>query len=163
MAEKIHALALEALRAKGLADAQAISALAVAGEVDGTYLIDHEEIIPTWRQRPYNTEETPVGKPYKWNGQVYKLWQQHDATQQPDWTPDVAVSLWDICHTTNPALAKPYSAPQGTRGLWQAGECCTLNGHVWQCTVKDTAYSPEEFSANWMDLGPAEEVQANGA
>lgn len=160
MAEAIFSLALESLRDKGRADAAAVAALALAGEADGTYLIGHEPEIPTWRQRDYNTEETPVGKPYKWNGQVYQLWQQHDATGQSDWSPDKAVSLWNICHTTDPRLAKEYTAPQGTRGLWQSGECCVLNAHVWRSLTADNAYSPAEFPANWEDLGPADEVQA---
>lgn len=160
MAESIFTLALEGLREKGKADAQALAVLSVSGEADGTYLIDHEAEIPTWRQRSFNTEETPVGKPYKWNGQVYKLWQQHDATNQPDWSPDKAFSLWDICHTTDPRSAKEYTSPQGTRGLWQAGECCLQDGHVWRSLTADNAYSPAEMPSYWENLGTAEEVQA---
>lgn len=160
MAENIIGLAIEGLREKGKADAQAVTALAVAGEADGTYLLEHQEVIPTWRQRAYNTEETPVGKPYKWNGQVYKLWQQHDATQMPDWTPDQAVALWDICHTKNPARATAYVAPQGSRGLWQTDECCTLNGHVWKNLAADNAYSPAELPERWENLGEIAAVQA---
>ena len=159
MAETILTLALEALFSKGAADAAALAALAVSGEADGTYLLAHEAEIPTWRQQAYNTEETPVGKPYKWQGQVYKLWQQHDATGQPDWSPDKAVSLWDICHTTDPKLAKPYTAPQGSRGLWQAGECCTLEGRVWRCKADNNAYGPLELAERWEDLGAVEDLQ----
>ena len=96
MAEKILQLAVESLRDKGKADSAATAAAAISGAATGTDLIERETEIPTWRQRAYNTEETPVGKPYKWDGQVYKLSQQHDATEQPDWSPDKAVSLWDI-------------------------------------------------------------------
>lgn len=154
MAEAIMELALEGLRRRGREDAAALAALAVSGEADGTYLIQREAEIPTWRQRAYNTEETPVGKPYKWQGQVYKLLQQHDAAGQPDWSPDKAVSLWDICHTTDPKLAKPYTAPQGARGLWQAGECCVADGHVWRNRTADNAYGPQELAERWEDLGP---------
>ena len=160
MADTIFPLALESLREKGRADAAALSALALSGAADGTTLIRREAQIPTWRQRAYNTEETPVGKPYQWNGQVYQLWQQHDATDQPDWSPDTAVSLWNICHTTEPQQAKEYTAPQGTRGLWQPDECCVLKGRVWRCLSDNTAYSPEELPAAWADLGPVDEVRA---
>ena len=154
MAEKILEVTYERLREKGLADAQAISARSVSGEADGTALIAAEDSIPTWRQRSY--ADVPVGKPYKWQGQVYKLWQQHDATGQADWSPDKAVSLWDICHTTDPALAKDYVAPQGSRGLWQSGECCLLNGRVWRCLADGTAYSPAELPERWEDVSAAE-------
>lgn len=160
MADAIFNLALVSLREKGQADAQALTELSATGEADGTYLIAHEAEIPTWRQRSYNTEETPVGKPYKWNGQVYKLWQQHDATNQPDWSPDLAVSLWDICHTTDPMQAKEYMAPQGTRGLWQPGECCVQSGHVWRNLTANHAYGPHEVPSGWEDLGSVSEVQA---
>lgn len=160
MAEKILALALEGLREKGRADSALLAAAAVSGEADGTCLIEQETKIPTWRQRTYNTDETPVGKPYKWNGQVYTLSQQHDATQQPDWSPDKAVSLWDICHTTDPALAKDFVAPQGARGLWQLNECCVQDRHVWRNLTADNAYGPSEMPDSWADLGPAEELQS---
>ncbi len=160
MAKDIVSLALESLREKGRADAAALEALAVVGSADGTYLIAHEAEIPTWRQRAYNTEETPIGKPYQWNGQVYQLWQQRDATNQPDWSPDKAVSLWNICHTTDPKQAKEYAAPQGSRGLWQTGDCCLMNGHVWRSLANNNAYSPVEYPANWADLGSADEVEA---
>ena len=160
MVNPIFDLALKSLREKGRADAAELAVLAQTGEANGTYLINHESQIPTWRQRSYNTAETPVGKPYKWQGQVYQLWQQHDATDQPDWSPDKAVSLWNICHTTDPKQAKEYTAPQGTRGLWQSGECCVLNAHVWRILTADNAYSPVDLPASWEDLGPVDEVQA---
>ena len=75
----------EELKARGAAEAAALAAKAVEGSADGTELIDHEEMVPTWRQRDYSS--VSVGTPYKWQGQVYKLWQQHDATKQPDWSP----------------------------------------------------------------------------
>ena len=140
-------LAMEELQARGAADAAALAARAVSGEADGTELIGKAEQIPTWRQRDYS--QVPVGSPYRYNGQVYKLWQQHDATDQPDWTPEGAVSLWDICHTTDPACATQYTAPQGTRGLWQSGEFCLFGGQVWKCVMANTSWSPEEYPQAW--------------
>ena len=146
MAE-IITLAQEAMREKGTQDARTLAAQAVAGEADGTALIEQEEKIPTWRQRDFS--DVPVGTPYKWQGQVYKLWQQHDATEQPDWSPDKAVSLWDICHTTDPAKAKPYAAPQGSRGLYQTGECCIWERQVLRSKVDNNPYSPADYPDNW--------------
>lgn len=149
----IVTLALEELEHRGGADALALAGRSVSGEADGTALIAEEQAIPTWRPRSYLTEETPVGKPYRWNGQVYRLWQQHDATGQPGWSPDLAFSLWDICHTTDPALAKDYLPPQGSRGLWQTGECCVFGGRVWRSRQDRNAYSPGELPASSEDLG----------
>ena len=146
MAE-IITLAQEAMREKGIQDARTLATQAVAGEADGTALIDQEEKIPTWRQRDFS--DVPVGTPYKWQGQVYKLWQQHDAAGQGDWRPDKAVSLWDICHTADPARAKPYAPPQGSRGLYQKGECCVWEDQVQRSKVDNNAYSPAGYPANW--------------
>ncbi len=151
----VHMLAVEAMKAKGAADAAALAERAVSGEVDGTYLVSHQSEIPTWRQRDYT--DVPIGTPYKWAGRVYKLWQAHDAAQQPDWTPDKAVSLWDLCHTTDPALATEYRDPQGTRGLWQTGECCVWEGRVWRCKVEDNVYGPAALPERWEDLGAVPE------
>lgn len=153
----IVTMAQEELKARGAAEAAALAAKAVEGSADGTELIDHEEMVPTWRQRDYSS--VSVGTPYKWQGQVYKLWQQHDATEQPDWSPDQAVSMWDVCHTTDPAKAKPYTAPQGSRGMWQEGECCVEQDHVWRCKKDSTVYPPSQLPDSWEDLGSTEDVQ----
>ena len=153
----IVTMAKDELKARGKADAAALAAGAVSGEADGTELTASQEQIPTWRQRDFSA--VPVGSPYKWNGIVYKLWQQHDATNQPDWSPDQAVSLWDMCHTTDPSMAGPYVQSQGTRGLYQVDECCTEGGHVWKCTQADTAYPPSQLPGAWTDLGAVEEGQ----
>ena len=153
----IVTMAQEELRERGKADAAALAAKAVEGSADGTVLIDQEDTIPTWRQRDYS--QVPVGTPYKWQGQVYKLWQQHDATQQPTWSPDQAVSLWDVCHTTDPAKAKPYQAPQGSRGLYNNGEVCLVDGHVWRSIMDNNAWTPSGYPQGWEDLGAVETVQ----
>lgn len=152
--DKIVTMAQEELRRRGAADARALAARAVSGEVDGTALIAAEMRIPTWRPRAFNTGETPVGTPYRWQGQVYRLWQQHDATGQEDWSPDKAVALWDVCHTTDPALARGYVPPQGSRGLYQSGECCVWDGGVWRCVQADLAYSPAELPDGWERVEP---------
>ena len=77
-----------------------------------------------------------------------------------DWSPDQAVSLWDICHTTDPAKVTPYAEPQGTRGMYQTDECCTEDGHVWKCTQgQHSPTRPPSSPGSWTDLGTVEEVQ----
>ena len=143
-------IVLNAMCAAGAADATALAAQSVAGELDGTALIAAEMQIPTWRQRDYIA--VPIGTPYRYGDQVYKLWQQHDATAQPDWTPDKAVSLWDICHTTDPAAAKDFVMPAGTRGMYQVGDCCRYNGEVWRCVMANTVHNPDELPAAWEKI-----------
>lgn len=138
---------MAAMHTAGAADASAIATKSVSGEADGTVLIAAEEQIPTWRQRDYT--DVPIGTPYKYADQVYKLWQAHDATNQPDWTPDKAVSLWDICHTTDPTKAKPYVAPQGTRGMYQIGDVCTEGGIIYRSTIDNNVWQPSAYPQGW--------------
>ena len=89
---------LDTLRRAGLREAQDVREKAVSGTLDGTAVIASEGYIPDYPEdgkRDFTA--VPVGAPYRYDGQVYKLWQQHNANGQPDWTPDKAVSLWDIC------------------------------------------------------------------
>ena len=148
----IVTMAQDELKARGAADAAVLAARAVSGDADGTELTASQDTIPTWRQRDFS--QVPVGTPYKWNGVVYKLWQQHDATSQPGWTPDQAVSLWDVCHTTDPALAGPYVAPQGTRGLYQKGECCTYQEQIYVSLIDDNSWAPDAYPEGWEVYSP---------
>lgn len=69
----IVTLALEELEHRGGADALALGR-AVCVRRGRRHRPDRGGAgIPTWRPRSYLTEETPVGKPYRWNGQVYRL------------------------------------------------------------------------------------------
>lgn len=149
-------IVLNAMKSQGATDAAALAKKSVTEEIDGTGLIAAEHQIPTWRQRDFT--DVPIGTPYRYKDQVYKLWQQHNATQQGDWTPDKAVSLWDICYTTDPATAKEYVTPQGTRGMYQTGECCLFEGKTYRCTAANTVHNPKELPASWEEV-TAEEME----
>ena len=72
------------------------------------------------------------------------------STGKTGWNPRDAVSLFDICHTKDPAKAKPYQAPSGSRGLYQNGECMTwTDGKVYASTMDSNAYTPESYAAGW--------------
>ena len=86
--------------------------------MSGTEIIDQELFVPEWKPANYQT----VGAPVKFDGQVYKVLQAHDSSQTPDWTPAATPALWSICHTTDPAKAKPWLEPQGTSGMYYKGE-----------------------------------------
>lgn len=141
-------LAVAAMEAKGAADAQEFRARAVAQSLDGTAIIAEERKIPAWREGKYET----VGAPVRYEDQVYKVWQAHDSTGNSGWNPRDAVSLFDICHTKDKALAKPYQAPSGSRGLYQTGECMIwTDGKVWKSKMDNNAYTPESYAAGWEE------------
>ena len=140
--------ALRAMEAQGAADAQAFRKSVIQDKLDGTAIIEGESKIPAWRQGPYQT----VGAPVQYEGQVYKVWQAHDSTGNESWNPRDAVSLFDICHTKDPAKAKPYQAPSGSRGLYQNGECMTwTDGKVYVSVIDSNAYTPESYPEGWKE------------
>ncbi len=142
----------EALRDIGKQKALNLRAKVVANEVDDTSLIEQEELVPNWKAIDYSNFEigTPVRDPSDGTGQVYKLLQKHDATGHDDWNPAAAVSLWDIAHTKDPAKAKPYVEPQGTRGMYMKDDVMVwTNGMVYKSTIDNNVYTPEVRGSYW--------------
>lgn len=118
--------------------------------MSGTEIIDQELFVPEWKPANYQT----VGAPVKFDGQVYKVLQAHDSSQTPDWTPAATPALWSICHTTDPAKAKPWLEPQGTSGMYQLGECCRADGGIVyrQIYDGDNVYDAEAMPDRWQTV-----------
>ena len=120
MAEMLE-MAKEKVKEQGAADAAALAQRAVSGDASDEELLASRELIPTWRARDYST--VPVGTPYQYNGQVYKLRKQHDATGNEGWTPPEVPALWAA--VANPGesgtVENPITAARGmeyTYGLY---------------------------------------------
>ena len=117
--------------------------------MSGTEIIDQELFVPEWKPANYQT----VGAPVKFDGQVYKVLQAHDSTSNPDWTPAATPALWSVCHTTDPAKAKPWAEPQGTSGMYYKDECYRADdGTVYRQiydggNVYDAAATPDRWEA----------------
>ncbi len=139
-------ITLYAMREQGKNQATLFRKNCIENEYDGTTVIANEFIIPEWRQGVYNT----VGAPVRYGDQIYKVWQAHDSTNNPDWTPDKAVSLFDIYHTKDPAKAKPFVQCEGTRGMYHTDECMIwTDGQVWISTIDNNSYTPETYATGW--------------
>ena len=148
-------IVIAALHTQGKAQAQAFRGKAIAESLDGTAVIANEHLLPEWKQGVYPAEI--IGTPLQYEGQAYRVWQAHDSTNNPDWNPRDAVSLFDIYHTKDPEKAKPYMAPQGTRGLYQTGECMVwTDGLVYLSVADNNAYTPEAMPEYWQVYTPAE-------
>lgn len=142
-------IVLNTLHMQGKTQAIAFREKTISESLDGTAVIANEHLLPEWKQRNYT--EDMIGMPLSYDGQAYKVWLAHDSTNNPAWNPHDAVSLFDIYHTTDPAKAKPYMAPQGTRGLYQTGECMVWTDElVYLSTVDNNAYTPEAMPEYWQ-------------
>lgn len=85
-------LAKQMVRERGAEDAKKLAEKTVAGEIPDTSLLEYIEMVPEWRARDFGT--VPVGTPYQYEGMIYKLRQQHDASANPDWTPPTVPAMW---------------------------------------------------------------------
>lgn len=116
--------------------------------MSGTEIIDQEIFVPEWKPANYQT----VGAPVRFDEQVYKVLQVHDSTSNPDWTPDTQPALWSVCHTTDPAKAKPWAEPQGTSGMYYKDECYRADdGTIYrQIYDGDNVYDAEAMPERWQ-------------
>lgn len=129
-----------------------------APEMDGTAIIAEEDHVPAWSEAAVYTAEM-VGYPVRDNGQVYTILQPHTPAHNPGVRPADLPAIYSIKHTTDPAKAKPYMAPNGTSGVYNTGDCCTDAGHVHRSKIESNVWSPAAYPDGWEDLGTIEDVQ----
>lgn len=141
-------LVLKTHRNMGRADALSLREKAVSGSITDTQIIDQEEAVPAWsNERDYTNAK--VGTPVMHEGQIYGLIQPHNASYYPNTKPSELASLWRVKHTTKPDKAKPWVRPTSTSDMYLVGECMLWTDGTVRRAKRDTAYSPEEYSADW--------------
>lgn len=134
------------MKAQGKADALDLRSRAT--DLDGTAIIAEEIKAPEFDpEKDYSL--WPIGAPVRDGEQVYKLLQPYNASTWPDQRPADLPALWSICHTKDPARAKPYQAPNGTSGMYMTGECCVDGGVVYRCLTDNTVHSPTDHPQAW--------------
>ena len=90
-----------------------------------------------------------VGDVRQYQGAPYKCVQAHDATGNPDWTPDAVPALWMQYHGSIAETARAWVAPTGAHDMYHAGEYMAYtDGKVYRC-LSDTAYRPGDYAAAW--------------
>lgn len=151
---------LERERQRGRA--AALDLASRAGSMDGTAIIAEESSVPmfVWGKDYSNCPAgAPIGYEIDGEVQIFTMITPVNTANYPGIAPETERSLYSLCHTKDPARAKPFIAPLGTSGMYSAGECCVDGGHVWKSLVDNNVYSPTEYAANWTDLGETGEVQ----
>lgn len=124
-------------------------------QMDGTAIIAEEEYIPFWRaDKDYSA--AVVGAPVKYEEQVYALLQPHNASHYAQ-TPAELPALWRVKHTTDPSKAKLFVKPTSTSDMYLVDECMVYtDGKTYRC-LRDTIYSPEEYSPDWERMEELDE------
>lgn len=139
---------LEKMQDIGLQVAEAFQAK--APELDGTAIIDREEDIPDFDPDKHQYLNWEVGNCVRDDGQVWQLLQPYDSTVYKD-HPNNMRAQWSLCHTKDPAKAKPYVAPEGTSGMYILDECCTEDGKVYRSTIDNNVWEPSAYPAGWEE------------
>lgn len=139
-------LVLSIMRAQGRADALALRT--AAADMTGTEIIDREHQAPAFDPgKDYSG--WPAGAPVSDEGQVWKLIQPHNAANY-DGRPATLRALWSLCHTTDPAKAKPWVDPYGTSGMYMLGECYVdADGVVHRCKADNTVHDAAALPSAW--------------
>ncbi len=129
---------------------KALELRAEAPELTDTEVIEQELFIPTWREGVHE-----AGSPVRQGEQVYRTIQTHDSTGNPGWNPAATPALFGICHTKDPAKAKPWVSPHGISGLYYKDECYVDGeGTVWrQVYDGGNEYDAATLPERWETVG----------
>ena len=111
---------------------------------DAATVNEAAELLRIWQPGPF-----VVGDVRMYAGIPYRCVQAHDATGNPDWTPDTVPALWMQYHGTSAETARVWVQPTGAHDIYRAGEYMIwTDGQVYKC-LSDTAYSPGEYGQAW--------------
>lgn len=122
-----------------------------APELDGTQIIDRENSIPDFNPDVHQYLNWAKGECVRDNGQVWQLLQPYDSSVYKD-RPENLRAQWSLCHTKDPAKAKPYVAPMGQSGMYMKDECCTENGKVYKSKIDNNVWEPTGYPAGWEEV-----------
>lgn len=108
--------------------------------------------------------EYKLGLYLMYNDKVYKVIQPH--TSKPEWTPDVATSLYAAVPDPRVDYA-PFVQPTGPHDAYMTGDTTTFNGRKYRSRIDNNVWSPEQYPGGWEEVTDGVEipewVQPSGA
>ena len=118
--------------------------------MDGTAIIAMERAVPAWdKQQDYTG--WPVGSPVSDEDQVWTLITPHRAADY-EGRPSTLRALWNLCHTKDPAKAKPWVNPEGQSGMYMTGECYRAeSGTVYRCKQDNCVWDAAGLPSAWEE------------
>jgi chitodextrinase len=107
----------------------------LAEVMDDTDALDYEDLFAAWK----DAKEYSVGERVRYGQKLYKCLQAH--TSQPDWTPDVAVSLW--VDVANPGEEWPeWRQPTGAHDAYEKGAKVSHTDKHWVSNIDANIWEP---------------------
>lgn len=92
-------------------------------------------LYPTWRENATYALNDRV----LYNDTLYKVLQAHNA--QPDWTPDIAVSLFAKVLIPDENVISEWVQPDSTNP-YMTGDKVSHNGQTWASTINNNVWEP---------------------
>lgn len=86
------------------------------------------------------------GQLVTWQGQVYKIIQEH--ISQADWPPDMVPALF--LPVAGDGVIPEWKQPSGAHDVYHLGDKVTYEGKIWICVVESTSYAPGVYG--WEEL-----------
>ena len=152
---------IKIMRERGKADALELAQRAEG--MDGTAIIAEQQKVPIFVPgADYSgcPVGAPIGQIVDGELQIFTMLVPVNTAHYPGITPNTERSLYSLCHTTDPARAKPWVPSQGISGLYKVYECCTYpfpdgTTHVFRNLQQDNQYPPLTLNVEhyWEDLG----------
>ena len=124
-------------------------------EINATHMTDEEaldytELFASWFG---NGVEYAVGDRVRYDGDLYKVLQVH--TSQPNWTPDVAVSLFAKMLIPDPDVIPVWEQPDSTNPYMRGDKVHYPNedSPVYESLIDNNVWSPDAYPAGWQIVG----------
>ena len=123
------------------ADTETAAAMLTLAKLQAEALDDEtaaevKALFPIWNGNGVTYE---TGKRLQYMGKLYRVLQDH--VSQPDWTPDVAVSLY--VEIDDPAIEWPeWRQPLGAHDAYGQGAKVSHNGKHWTSDIPANVYEP---------------------
>ena len=102
-------------------------------------------LFPAWK----TDTAYAIGDRRRYGEILYKCLIAH--TSQPDWTPDVAVSLW--AKVLNPDDKIPEWEQPDSTNPYMKGDKVRYNGKIYESVVDNNIWSPDDYPAGWREIG----------
>ena len=85
-----------------------------------------------------------------YNGVLYTVLIDH--TSQPDWSPEVAVSLFAKVLAPDPDKPEPWEKPDSTNPYNKGDKVIWTDGEIYESLIDGNIWSPEEYPAGWKKV-----------
>lgn len=118
----------------------------VVSKMTDEQAVDYVVLFPQWSGKgiEYKTSERVV-----YNDMLFSVLQNH--TSQPDWTPDVAVSLYARVLIPDPEVIPDWVQPDSSNA-YMIGDKVRFEGEVYESLIDNNVWSPRNYPAGWKKI-----------